>query len=174
MLASKLSSRHQPFLKRVCFPPPFKCKSLCNKEEAGSSTGSRVHSHAAAEGLNPWSGEWCYRETLKSLVRMREGGKAVEVLESTLAIFAFTIRRPRDEIDKGKVLYRWGDMTSSGSWILLAVSLRNAACCSTCQRCTCASILSQYVLVFLFGFIFLTNLNYKSESFGIVTSGYAK
>lgn len=74
------------------------------------------------------------------LVRMAgwggaRGWKAVEILESAVTIFVFTVKWPGGSWTKGNCCSGEVAITSSRSWILLVLRLRNTACCSTCQHC---------------------------------------
>lgn len=107
------------------------------------------------------------------------GGKAVEILESTLAIFVFATKRPRDKLDKRKAAVQvrlQSPALGVGFYLLSPLGTQHAALLAStvCGANILSTVCIESLLVFLFGFVFLTTLCCESQSFRSVTSGYAK
>lgn len=107
------------------------------------------------------------------------GGKAVEILESALAISVFTIKWPRDELDKGKAAVQvrlQSPALGAGFYLLSPLGTQHAALLAStvCGANILSTVCVEPLLVFLFEFFFLTPLCCKSQRFSCVTSGYAK
>lgn len=84
-------------------------------------------------------------------------GKAVEILENTLAIFVFTIKWPRDSLDKGKAAVQvrlQSPALGAGFYLLPPLGTQHAALLAStvCGANILSTACIESLLVFLFGF----------------------
>lgn len=141
---------------------PFKCKSPCNKGEAGSAP-VQEHKWSRMLQLKGWIPETENAAIEGNSQKAGENGRGKSCWDPWKRAGNFclyqkmTQRRAwqRESCCSGEVA-----ITSSRSWLLLAVPRRNTACCSTCQHsmwCQYFVYSMHWVLLSFPVWIFLSN-----------------